>query len=148
MEKPRKTLRQVAENPRQVKGTSEPEREGSQAKGTQKATKRPEDHPNRKGNSRGRKGPRKQRATRIKDSQRRNCGEKGQQDESRKIPRKRKLTDHNKATQRRGAQRPTMKPTQGTSGKNRHRTREPSGRNRNQKLSDPSIEIKGKRKHT
>ena len=49
MEKPRKTLRQVAENPRQVKGTSEPEREGSQAKGTQKATKRPEDQSNRKG---------------------------------------------------------------------------------------------------
>ena len=41
-----------------------------------------------------------------------------------------------------------MKPTQGTSGKNRHRTREPSGRNRNQRLSDPSIEIKGKRKYT
>ena len=39
-----------------------------------------------------------------------------------------------------------MKPTQGTSGKNRHRTREPSGRNRNQKLSDPSIEIKGEKK--
>ena len=38
-----------------------------------------------------------------------------------------------------------MKPTQGTSGKNRNWTREPSGRNRNQKLSDPSIEIKGKR---
>ena len=55
VENPRKTLRQVAENPRQVKGTSEPEREGSQAKGTQKATKRPEDQPNRKGNSRGRK---------------------------------------------------------------------------------------------
>ena len=89
VEKPRKTLRQVAENPRQVKGTSEPEREGSQAKGTQKATKLPEDQPNRKGNSRGRKGPRKQRATRIKDSQRRNCGEKSQQVESRKIPRKR-----------------------------------------------------------
>ena len=134
MEKPWKTLRQVAENPRQVKGTSEPEREGSQAKGTQKATKRPEDQPNRKGNLRGRKGPRKQRATRIKDSQRRNGGEKGQQVESRKIPRKRKLTDHNEATQRRGAQRPTMKPTQGTSGKHRHQTREPSGRNRNQKL--------------
>ena len=49
MEKSRKTLRQVAENPRQVKGMSEPEREGSQAKGTQKATKRPEDQPNRKG---------------------------------------------------------------------------------------------------
>ena len=135
MEKPRKTLRQEAENPRQVKGTSEPEREGSQAKGTQKATKRPEDQPNRKGNSRGRKGPRKQRATRIKDSQRRNGGEKkSQQDESRKIPRKRKPTDQNEATQRRGAQRQTMKPTQGTSGKHRHRTREPSGRNRNQKL--------------
>ena len=32
MEKPRKTLRQVAENPRQGKGTSEPEREGARPK--------------------------------------------------------------------------------------------------------------------
>ena len=48
MEYPRKTLILVAENPRQEKGTSDPEREGSKAKGTQKATKRPEDYPNRK----------------------------------------------------------------------------------------------------
>ena len=48
MEYPRKTLIRGAENPRQEKGTSDPEREGSKAKRTQKATKRLEDYLNRK----------------------------------------------------------------------------------------------------
>ena len=101
MEYPRKTLKLGAENPRQEKGTADPEREGSKSKGTQKATKRPEDYPNRKVELKRKRGTEDAASDENQGKAKKKRWRKVQQAEARKDAKKRKPTEQKGATQRR-----------------------------------------------
>ena len=101
VEYPQKTLILGAENPRQEKGTFDPEREGSKAKGTQKATKRPEDYPNRKVELKKKRGTEDAVSDKNQGKSKKKRWRKVQQVKARKDAKKRKPTEQKEATQRR-----------------------------------------------